>query len=382
MATAVAMAQRFLILQVINPHYHQADALKNMAEAEQLIDTYGGVVVEKSIQHRVHPHPNTYIGSGKLEWVTEVVKEQKIDVIVINAIVNSGQLFRMERAIWKVNTQIAVWDRIDLILNIFEQHASSVEAKLQIQLARVKHTGPRIYGLGKTALSRQGGGIGTRGLGETNIEIERRNIKKLQQKIEKEIKQRAHETKKRIAARRKKGVKTVALVGYTSAGKTSLFNALTGKHKYSEAALFTTLDTVVGKIKLEKYLPAVLVSDTIGFIEDLPPVLIEAFRSTLLESLEATVLLHVIDASDEKVLEKIAAVEAILADLEADQEQVMVFNKLDKTPPERVAVLQQKFSQAQTLFVSAKTGEGMDALKHKVEILLGHPTEAGYSKID
>ena len=365
------MTQRFLILQVVTPQLHQQDALDDMAEAEQLVDTFGGVVIEKSIQHRVHPHPGTYIGSGKLEWVAETVKEKKIDVVVINSIVNSGQLFRMEKALWKVNTQIAVWDRVDLILNIFEQHATSVEAKLQIQLARVRHMGPRMYGLGKTVLSRQGGGIGTRGAGETNIEIERRNSKRLQQRIEKQIKERANELKNRIYERRRKGVKTVALVGYTSAGKTTMFNILTGKKKYSDESLFTTLDTVVGKIKLEKYIPAVLVSDTIGFIEDLPPVLIEAFRSTLLESMESQILLHVIDASDPDINQKIATVNEILGELEADQQRVLVFNKIDLLSAAALKNLKEKYSDSANIFVSAKTGNGIDILKQKTEKLLG-----------
>lgn len=365
------MQQRFLVLQVIGPHYHQTDAIKNMAEAELLVDTYGGVVIEKTVQHRMHPHPNTYIGSGKLEFVKEVVKEKKIDVVVINAIVNSGQLFRMERALWEVNPQIGVWDRVDLILNIFEQHASSVEAKLQIQLARVKHIGPRMYGLGKTALSRQGGGIGTRGLGETNIEIERRNLKKLQQRIERQIKDRADEHRNRIYERRKRGVKTVALVGYTSAGKTSLFNVLTGKVKRSHQSLFTTLDTVVGKVKLQEYIPAVLVSDTIGFIDDLPPILIEAFRSTLLESMEANVLLHVIDSADAKMLDKITIVEDILHELNATQTRIFVCNKVDLLSEERRRKLQRKYTGESVVFVSAKTGEGIAELKEKTEKLLG-----------
>ncbi len=363
--------QRFLILQVIGPHYHQEDALSNMAEAVLLVDTYGGLVVEKSTQHRIHPDPNTYIGSGKLEWLKTAVREQKIDVVVINAIVNSGQLFRMERALWEVNTKIAVWDRVDLILNIFEQHDSSVEAKLQIQLARVKHTGPRIYGLGKTALSRQGGGIGTRGLGETNIEIERRNIKKLQQRIEKQIAARAHEQKNRIYERQKRGVKTVALVGYTSAGKTTLFNILTGKEKKSHQSLFTTLDTVVGKIKLQQYIPAVLVSDTIGFIDELPPVLIQAFRSTLLESMEAQVVLHVIDVSDTKMFDKITIVEDILHELQATQTRIYVFNKIDLLSLEQQKILAEKYTGKSVVFVSAKTGEGIELLKEKTEALLG-----------
>jgi GTP-binding protein HflX len=166
-------------------------------------------------------------------------------------------------------------------------------------------------------------------------------------------------------------VKTVALVGYTSAGKTTLFNILTGKKKYSDQSLFTTLDTVVGKIKLEKYIPAVLVSDTIGFIEDLPPVLIEAFRSTLLESMESQILLHVIDASDPHISKKITTVNEILAGLEADQQRVLVFNKIDLLSTAALGKLKAKYNDDTNIFVSAKTGNGIDILKQETEKLLG-----------
>jgi GTP-binding protein HflX len=355
--------QRFLLLQIITPHYHQDIALKNMQELEQLVQTYGGLVVEKSIQHRVKPHPALYIGTGKFEWVKETVKEKKIDVVVLNHIVNSGQLFRLEKALWEVNTKIAVWDRVDLILNIFEQHASTTEAKLQIQLARTQHIGPRIYGLGGTVLSRQGAGIGTRGKGETNIEIERRNIKRIKQRIEQQLKQRAGVREQRLELRRKLGISTVALVGYTSAGKTTLFNLLTSKKKVVNPKLFTTLDTTVGKLKIRPFSPTVLISDTIGFIDELPPFLIDAFRSTLTESVEAQLLLHVIDASDENVSHKIEVVEQILQDLKVKTDPVLIFNKVDLVDERRRNYLSKIHKKRRHFFISAKTGEGMDKIK-------------------
>lgn len=360
------MNQRFLLLQVIDPHYHQDLAVQNMTELVQLVTTYGGDIFVKTVQHRVKPHPDTYIGKGKLEWLIETVKQQKIDVVVINAIVKSGQLFRLEKALWQVNTQIAVWDRIDLILNIFDQHATSTEAKLQIELARIQHKGPRIYGLGKTELSRQGGGIGTRGLGETNIERERRLIKKRTQQIKEELKQRSKVQQTRIKQRQLHGINTVALVGYTSAGKTSLFNSLTSKDKQAHSGLFTTLDSVVGKIKLTKHSPTVLVSDTIGFIEDLPPFLIDAFRSTLMESIEARLLLHVVDAADSHYIEKIEVVEKILSDLGVQQPPILVFNKIDIADSERIHRLKARFARSQHVFISAATGKGMTELKQLI----------------
>src|SRR5690606_23113911 len=146
------MMAQFLLLQVITPHDHQDIAIENMAELEQLVHTYGGEVVEKSSQHRVHPHPGTFVGGGKVEWLKQTVKDKEIDVVVLNAIAKSSQLFRLEKALWEVNTQIKVWDKVDLILHIFDQHATTTEAKLQIELARIQHAGPRIYGLGGTVL--------------------------------------------------------------------------------------------------------------------------------------------------------------------------------------------------------------------------------------
>lgn len=367
------MIKRFVLLQLITTHYHQDVALRNMAELEQLVDTFGGEIIEKSVQHRIKPHPDTYIGPGKLDWLKETVKEKKIDVVVLNHIVNSGQLFRLEKALWEVNPYVKVWDRVDLILNIFDQHATTTEAKLQIKLARAEHIGPRIYGLGKTVLSRQGGGSGggaRRGKGETNIEIERRNIKKEKQKIQLQLKKIAKQQEQRIQERKKKGINTVALIGYTSAGKTTLFNALTSKNKTTSKGLFTTLDSVVGKLKLEEYDPTILISDTIGFIDDLPPFLINAFRSTLLESIQSQILLHVIDASDPKYDEKIVIVEKIIRDLDAQQKPILVFNKIDTLTEKQREFIAHRYRDYEHYFVSAKTGAGIDQLKSYISNIL------------
>lgn len=320
---------RFLIVQVITKRDNFDLVGLDLAETKQLIDTVGGVVVGELLQRRDHPEPNFYLGAGKIEELKRLVESEKIDVVVINGQVKSSQLFRIEKELWDISTKIMVWDRIDLILNIFDQHAVTTEAKLQIKLAKATHMGPRIYGLGKTELSRQGGGVGTRGKGETNIEFEKRKIKVDQQKIKKELKKLLEQKHERLRKRNEIGIGPVALVGYTSAGKTTLFNALTGKEKEMSRGLFTTLDTVVGKIKTSKLDQPVLVSDTIGFINQLPPVLIEAFKSTLLESLEAKLLLHVVDANDPRILEKIKVVDEILLELGATQPIILVLNKAD-----------------------------------------------------
>jgi GTPase len=363
--------QKFVILQVINPHYHQEVALGNMTECERLVATYGGEVKEKAVQHRTKPHPNTYIGPGKLEWLKKVVLEQKIEVVVMNALVKPSQLFRVEKALWEVNTRIKVWDRMDLILEIFDKHAVTKEAKLQIELAKIAHTGPRIYGLGRTVLSRQRGGIGQRGgFGETNIEFERRLMKERRLLIKKQLKKVVRQKKDRLDYRKEQGFGPVALVGYTSAGKTTLFNALTGKRKEVHEGLFTTLDTVVGKLKVPESQWPILISDTIGFIKDLPPDLIEAFKSTLVESLEAKLLLHVVDAVDAEMETKVAVVEDILSDLKVTRPVVLVFNKSDRLTNGQKKEVRAAYKKRPHFFISAQSGEGVADLKKLITGIL------------
>jgi len=360
------LPQRFLILEVITPHYHAADALKNMAETESLVHTFGGRLVTKSVQHRVRPHPATYIGPGKLLWLTDTVKSLGIDVVVLNSQVKSAQLFRIEKTLWDVNPKIAVWDRIDLILNIFDRHADTREAKLQIELARISHQGPRIYGLGRTLLSRQGGGIGTRGIGETNIEKERRLMKDRSRLIQKEINRLLNHKSDRLNVRQDLGLGPVALIGYTSAGKTTLFNALTGKKMKTHSGLFTTLDTVVGRMKNPNQSVPVLISDTIGFIENLPPVLIDAFKTTLLESLTAKLILHVIDASDPMMKRKIDTVQSILAGLGITKPVMFVFNKCDLLTIDEMEQIKYDYFGDATLFISAHKKMGLDHMKQAI----------------
>lgn len=360
---------RFLIIQVIPRQSNPDEVETKLQETEQLIDTFGGTIVKKMLQQKDHPDPNSYVGAGKLEELKQWCDAEAIDVVVVNGLVKSGQLFRIEKELWEVSSKIMVWDRIDLILNIFEQHATTAESKLQIKLARATHMGPRIYGLGKTELSRQGGGVGTRGKGETNIEFERRKIKVSQQKIKQELKKILKQKQNRLQKRNELGIGPVALIGYTSAGKTTLFNALTNKEKEINKGLFTTLDTVVGKLKSAKFERPILVSDTIGFISNLPPVLIESFKSTLLESLEAKLLLHVVDVSDPNMLDKIKVVEDILKNLHADQPTILVLNKADLVSAEQLQAIQKKLSTKPlpSLAISASGGSNLDKLTKEIE---------------
>lgn len=369
---------KFLLLQVIPKQADLTVVKQNLLETEQLVHTFGGTVTKTMVQQRDHPDPNLYIGSGKVAELKQWCKTEKIDIVVINGLVKSGQLFRIEKELWEVSTKLLVWDRVDLILNIFDQHATTAESKLQIQLARATHMGPRIYGLGKTELSRQGGGVGTRGKGETNIEFERRQIKVSQQKIKAELKKILKQKHKRLQKRNELGIGPIALVGYTSAGKTTLFNALTSKEKEVNKGLFTTLDTVVGKLQSAQLEQPILISDTIGFISNLPPVLIESFKSTLLESLEAKLLLHVVDVSNPSILDKVAVVDGILDSLRARQPRILVLTKVDMVSAKHLATVQKKLKQhysqveggvhlLSTIPVSATSGAGLEELKKVVE---------------
>lgn len=353
---------RCLLVEVIKPHAHRDAAIRNLNELELLVKTYGATVVERIVQHRVMPDTATYIGHGKVGQLKTLVREMQIDVVVLNAIVNTGQIFRLEKALWEINPRIAVWDKADLILHIFDQHAVTAEAKLQIELARLQHIGPRIYGLGGTLLSRQAGGIGTRGLGETNIELMRRYIKTRMRKVKQKLQQISQMKRNTIERRKIQGIPTIALVGYTNAGKTTLFNQLTQKEKQIRNSLFTTLDSVVGRLGYRLTNSQILVSDTIGFIEGLPPFLIDAFRSTLMESVHANLLLNIVDAADTQMERKIEVVEAILQELGVKAKAILVFNKIDEASPAKLAYISNRYQDQTHLLLSAKTRQGFTSL--------------------
>ncbi len=363
-------ALKCVLIMVIDPHEsHRFPKIKQkkMHELIELTKTFGAQIVETAIQQRTTPHPATYIGGGKVEWLKKVVEEHHIDLVILGNVAKAGQIFRLEQTLWPINPKIQVLDRVSLILKIFELHANTLEAKLQIQLATIQHIGPRIYGLGGTVLSKQGAGAGSKGSGETNIEFERRKIKEQTQQIKKELAQLSKNHQQQLKKRRDQKVFTTALVGYTSAGKTTLFNALTGKERLTNQGLFTTLDTVVGKLKLDQFQEQILVSDTIGFIEDLPPELIKAFTTTLSLALEAELLLHVVDCADEFYREKIKTVEDILCDLKVDQQPLLIFNKYDLLDETQKHELQRQFSHREYLCISARTLQYLDTLKHIIQ---------------
>jgi len=357
---------RFLTVHVINPQANPEKALHTAEELESLIETLGGEVVDRVIQKRENPDLATFIGKGKVQEVVEILKETKVDVVVLNSMAKPRQVHALKQFFIKENPEIDVWDRVDLILHIFEKHATTTEAKLQIELARMRYMGPRIYGMGYV-LSRQGGGIGTSGVGETNTELMKRHWRSEMKKITDQLDKVSDNREEQLKRRQKAGLKTVSIVGYTNAGKSSLFNLLTGKDMLVEDALFATLDSTVGRMYLEQIHTEVLITDTIGFIRNLPPRLITAFKSTLMESIHADVLLHVIDVSDPEIHGKIQVVQEILQRLGRDKDEVLyVFNKIDAMDDVPKKELLERYAVNTPLFISVKTQTGIQELQDAI----------------
>ena len=319
---------RAILADVVHYSVPRPEALYRMSELEELTNTYGGIAVVQTIQRRAVPDPRTFIGKGKVEEIVAHAKEWQANLLILNSVLKPGQIYNLEEALRPV--KVKVWDRIDLILHIFDKHATSAEAKLEIELARLRHMGPRIYNLGEQ-LGRQRGGTGTRGgAGEGNTESMKRHLREQERRILEKLKSYESLRKEQRKNRTRRGQKTVALVGYTNAGKTSLLNALTKRKEYAANKLFATLDTRIGECFLPDMGESALLSDTIGFIEGLPPSLIKAFTSTLSEALYADVLLHVVDAADKKWERKMQVVTEVLHHMGADHHPtLLVFNKAD-----------------------------------------------------
>ena len=239
-----------------------------LKEAELLVDTYGGDVYKVITQNASHRASSTYIGSGKVQEIKQLVEAEDINIVVINNNLKPSQLIKLEDII-SVHGSCKIWDRTQLILQIFKKHASTAEAKLQIKLAELNHHGPELSGLGIT-MSQQAGGIGTRGLGETNTEIIQRHWQKEIKTVESKLKKVTQNRHQQMKHRKQSGIPTVSIIGYTNAGKTTLFNAIGSKKNKVENALFATLDSSVSGMYLQNVGKEIFISDTIGFIQDLP----------------------------------------------------------------------------------------------------------------
>lgn len=353
------------MVDVIPPSMDAAHAERRLMELESLTRTYGGIVVVKLMQKRGLPNYRTYIGKGKLEEIIEIAKAERVELLIVNNLLKASQMYAVGERLRPHGMR--VWDRIDLILNIFAKNAKTAEAKLQIRLAAIHHMGPRIYGMGQEMMQ-QAGGTGTRGgQGETNTELMKRHFAEQERRVKRELERIAKSRANHRMRRDRVGLKTVSIVGYTNAGKSSLLRALTKKNVHVADALFATLDTRVGKLWLPNLQTSVLLSDTIGFIQDLPPQLVDAFQSTLDETVDADLLLHVIDASDPFMLEKIREVEDVLDAIHVGTTpKIYVFNKIDLAPKLKRDRLEKLFKAYAPVFVSAEKNEGLDTLVSRI----------------
>jgi GTP-binding protein HflX len=344
-------------------HFDPEHALEELAG---LAEAANAEVVLRVQQERAKPDPATFLGKGKIEMLAAAAAEARVDVVIFDNELSPAQLRNVEDAIGR-----RVIDRTQLILDIFARRARTREGKLQVELAQLRYLMPRLVG-SADSLSRPGGGIGTLGPGETKLETDRRRIRHRVSILSKEIesvRQRRSQLRER---RHKAAVPTVALVGYTNAGKTTLFNSLTGDRAVASNALFVTLDPLVRRVKLPDR-RELLVSDTVGFIDRLPHSLVAAFRATLEEVAEADLLLHVIDASASDRERRIAAVNAVLEEVGADRVPCLdVFNKSDRLEDGERARIAALYPRA--LCVSALTGAGRDEVIAAMETKLALDT--------
>ncbi|MBI5421572.1 GTPase HflX [Candidatus Peregrinibacteria bacterium] len=363
------MLPKVILVDIIPPQVTPEDSLARLNELERLVDTYGGFVVIRKIQRKQMPNYRTYIGTGKVEEILKTALELKASYLIVNNQMKPEQLYNLEKEFTDKH-QIKVWDKIDLILAIFAKHAVTKEAKLQIELAKLRHFGPRISKMG-VELMRQGAGIGTRGKGETNIEIMKRHIRLRERGVRNELEKVEQSQESQRKKRHDHGFRTVAIVGYTNAGKSQLLKSLTKKEVKVKDELFATLDSRIGKLYLPAARTECLVSDTIGFIRDLPPQLIDAFHSTLSETVHADLILHVIDIDDLDMEWKIKVVHEVLNTLKCGGKKIVyVFNKIDLLQLDRHEDLERRFALYDPVFVSAKDKTNLDELKGKIAKIL------------
>lgn len=313
------------------------------------------------IQERARRDPATLVGRGKLAEIAQASQERNAETLVFDEDLSPAQQRNVEDGVGRKTV-----DRTQLILDIFARRARTREGRLQVELAQLDYLLPRLGGKG-VLLSRLGGGIGTRGPGETKLETDRRRIRQRIAAVRREIDRVRRGRATRREARQRAEAPVVALVGYTNAGKSTLFNALTGASSVVSDKLFMTLDPLVRRARLGPKRQVLLV-DTVGFIQKLPHSLVAAFRSTLEEVVEAELLLHVIDASADDLDEREAAVQAVLAEIGATAPRIDVLNKIDLVPPPRADAL--KAARPQAVAVSAATGEGLTALAGAIEARL------------
>jgi len=360
---------RVFVADILPQNMSDSEEIRDrMLEVENLVNTYGWVVILEHIQKRGIPDYKTYIGSGKMDEMIDEMKLQNCNLLILGNILKPSQIYNINELLKPIWAKC--WDRVDLILKIFERHAKTTEARLQIELASIKHMWPRIFDMGME-LGKQGG----KWKWETNTEIMKRHLAKRQAAIKKDLEKYARVRAEHRKGRSRKWFLTVWIVGYTNAGKSSLLNSLTWKWVLAQDKLFATLGTSVGKLWIEwkqiderRYMPGkeVLLNDTIWFIRDLPPKLVDAFTSTLEDSIESDLLFHVIDASDPKIADKMFVVNDILEKIWASQPRVLVFNKIDLISENTLKKLRKEFKDQDTIFVSSVNKNWFEEVKTRI----------------
>ena len=338
------------------------DAEESLAEFRELVRSAGGEIAAELMQRRARPDPATLIGQGKVEEIAGVAASTNANLVLFDHDLSPTQLRNLEAAL-----PCRVLDRTQLILDIFARHARTREGQLQVELAQLEYMLPRLAGRGK-AMSQLGGGIGTRGPGETQLETDRRKIQRRIDQLKSDLEAVRRVRRQQRQRREAVPVPTVALVGYTNAGKSTLFNRLTGAHVLQSSRMFATLDPKLRAIELPSK-RRVLLSDTVGFIRNLPHTLVTSFRATLEEVEQAEILLHVRDASSSYGEEQKAQVEKVLDELKAlNKPHIEVLNKIDLlNVHEREGLTQREGGRQPEVLVSAQTGEGTDALLEAID---------------
>ncbi|QUY45023.1 GTPase HflX [Acaryochloris sp. 'Moss Beach'] len=364
-----ATSEQVLMVGVTPQNISQQEMKANLAEVALLVESAGGVVVETIHQKRSHPHPQTVVGAGKVKEIALRAQTLGITLIVFNRDLSPSQVRNLETQIG-----IRVVDRTEVILDIFAQRAQSQAGKLQVELAQLEYMLPRLAGRGQ-AMSRLGGGIGTRGPGETKLETERRAIQRRINTLQQAVNQlQAHRSRLR-QRRQHQRVPSVAVVGYTNAGKSTLLNVLTNAEAYTADQLFATLDPTTRRLSIPDpethQIRSLVLTDTVGFIHNLPPPLMDAFRATLEEVTDADALLHVVDLSHPDWENHLRSVIDLLATMPITPGPgVIAFNKMDQVSSEALALARDQFPQA--VFISAQERLGLNTLRQKVLELIDY----------
>jgi len=365
--------ERAILVGFGGPRRGRAEAEASLAELRELARTAGVDVMDATLQLRREIDPRYLIGKGKLEDIVLRSMQRMATVIVFDAELSPSQARHIAEA-----TSLKILDRTQLILDIFAQRAQSADGKLQVELAQLKYLYPRLVGR-DDSLSRLAGGIGGRGPGETKLEIDRRRVRDRITALERRIEALSGDRQLRRRQRNVRGLPVLSIVGYTNAGKSTLLNALTASEVLAEDVLFATLDPTSRRLRFPRD-REVIVTDTVGFIRDLPPDLVNAFRATLEELGDADLLLHVVDASDPRQDDQIQAVERILSDLGlSGKQRLLVFNKTDRLPPGEGAALADRRGG---VGVSATSHEGLERLLHRCDRLLFRDGRVGIEAVE